>query len=285
MDIQKLEKLSEMMEKGFLTKKEFETQKAILFNKKDFKETKKPESNELAKEEINWKNIGLAFLYTSLVYVPFVILIVYMIMYHEENFLKGYLSLQFCVIALVLIMFKSLKMDLYQNTSNKALILAYVFMFGPIELLFFFYDYLQIKSGVRLLKSDKRKQKKSKKVTLLVFPMISICIALCYVFLYFWVFSNIYRKKMLDDISQNYTCSNEQVLQEEVIPLLDNSLSEFGIKTVSFYETREVSYNPQKFSRVCQAMARFSSDEYALVEYSFIRGYINVEIIKVFENE
>ena len=284
MDIQKLEKLSEMMEKGFLTKKEFETQKAILFNKKDFEETKKTEVNELEKEEINWKNIGLAFLYTLLVCVPFVILNGYMLMYHEENFLKGYLSLHFCVIALVLIMFKSLKMDLYQNTSNKAVILPCVFTSGPIVLFFFFYDYLQIKSGVRLLKSDKRKQKKSKKVTLLVFLMTFICI-LCYVFLSFWVLSNIYRKKMLDDISQNYTCSNERVLREEVIPLLDNSLSKFGIQTVSFYETREVSYNPQKFSRVCQAMARFSSDEYALVEYSFIRGYINVEIIKVFENE
>lgn len=63
MDMEKLEKLSELKEKGLLTQEEFEKQKnALLNNTKD-------DQHVTQKKGINWKNVVLSFLITIVIVV------------------------------------------------------------------------------------------------------------------------------------------------------------------------------------------------------------------------
>ena len=65
MDIEKLEKLSELKEKGILTEEEFNAQKKELLSSKASQETKM---------SFSWKNLGVSFLITLVVVLVEVLL-------------------------------------------------------------------------------------------------------------------------------------------------------------------------------------------------------------------
>lgn len=283
MNIEKLEKLAELKKTGILTQEEYEEEKKILLS------GQKESLPKEVKEKINWKNIGLSFIYVLMLY--FVLIGVAGLLIEKNTALeKGLLvAIPVTIFAGLAYKFETVK---YKNGSGVIGSMIGVFVLGPIAAWVFTYHILQIKDGLRSLISDKinnKEQKGKKSVIRTIFWILGIMAALGMIAALFVGAKSGYdlAKKRIEE-EQFYKCENVQIQQKEVIPLLNQSVASFGIHALSIYNIKEVKYDHQNGSRTCHAIADFSDGEKALIEFAFIsdnrKDYkIGIRIINVIE--
>lgn len=145
MDIEKLEKLNELKEKGILTEEEFNIQKKELLgvNEKRIEQIKN-------KKGVCWKNFALSFL------IAFLWLIVFIgarILFKINNNLEiVYLILT--AICMAVIAYK-LKTEKYKNCAPVWGVVIGILFFRVLAIWIILYQFLQIKDGNAILKDTK----------------------------------------------------------------------------------------------------------------------------------
>lgn len=153
MDLEKLEKLHELKEKRILSAEEFDQRKAELLN-----ENKEIQTASI-KKGINWRNFGIAFLYTLLYFMvmfSFGIVIAYVFEDITDSGLNciGKLANLVCGIILAVIA-KKLKTSQYEKCAPIWAIVLGMLWFGAFCFLIIIYQFLQIKGGYATLKPQK----------------------------------------------------------------------------------------------------------------------------------
>lgn len=153
MDLEKLEKLHELKEKGILSAEEFDQKKAELFN-----ENKEIQTASI-KKGINWRNFGIAFLCAFLyfvVMVSFGTIIVYVFEDTTDSGLNCINKLANLVCGIILAFIaKKLKTSQYEKCAPIWAIVLGMLWFGAFCFLIIIYQFLQIKGGHATLKSQK----------------------------------------------------------------------------------------------------------------------------------
>lgn len=145
MDIERLEKLSELKEKGIITEEEFNAQKKELLSSKTSQETK---------TSFSWKNFAVSFLIALIVVLVEVLLALGINPDVDSPDFTGALQLLNIALAIVMtIIAVRLKTSSYKRKLPAwAVFLAIVF-FGCIGFWVAMYDILQIKQNNAELKS------------------------------------------------------------------------------------------------------------------------------------
>lgn len=153
MDLEKLEKLHELKEKGILSEEEFEKKKAELLNENKTAQT------TTSKKRINWKNVGLSFLF-ALLYLIIMIGIGCLIAYIADNitdkeleYISRFTNL-ICGIILAFIA-KKLNTSQYEKCAPIWGIIVGMLLVGPLGFWIVTYQFLQIKQGYAVLKTKK----------------------------------------------------------------------------------------------------------------------------------
>lgn len=156
MDIEKLEKLNNLKEKGIITQDEFDNQKRKLL------ENKKSPKSKTAQTSINWNNIGIAFLFALGSFVLALIvsaIIQYINPPISENTKTGLVKLLFVLLSIILALIASkYEVKKYKNTAPVWAVFVGVLLFDALGVWIVSYELLQIKSGFAELKPEKVKQ-------------------------------------------------------------------------------------------------------------------------------
>lgn len=153
MDLEKLEKLHELKEKGILSAEEFEKKKAELLNENKTAQT------TTSKKGISWKNVGLSFLF-ALLYLIIMIGIGSLIAYIADNITDkeleyiGRFANLICGIILAFIA-KKLNTSQYEKCAPIWGIIVGMLLVGPLGFWIVTYQFLQIKQGYAVLKTKK----------------------------------------------------------------------------------------------------------------------------------
>ena len=158
MDTEKLLKLNELKDKGILTQEEFEAEKKKILSSLDTKE-KKVEKNiphKQPKKGINWSNVGISFLISSI--SSALVIYVTLSLYGQEDgmeisrvILGPVAGIIMCVLAF------SVKSGKYKNYTHPIVIFVAVLLLGPLGIWLSLYEYLQIKQGNAVLKDASEK--------------------------------------------------------------------------------------------------------------------------------
>ncbi len=152
MDIQKLEKLSQLKQQGILSETEYEAQKKQILNEADTSSETEHTYQSVEVEPINWSHLGMAFFYTVLLYgLAYVLSSIFM--------LKDDILMKLIPISIIGICTFKLKTGQYQNTADAIFSMIAIYFLGPLIAWRIFYDMLQIKDEFRYLKTDNIKQK------------------------------------------------------------------------------------------------------------------------------
>lgn len=151
MDLEELEKLHELKEKGILSAEEFEQKKADLLNENKAAQT------TTFKKGINWKNVGLSFSF-SLLYFIILIVIGIIIAYIADNITDKELELigKFLnLISGIILAFiaKKLNTSQYEKCAPIWGIIVGMLLVGPLGFWIVTYQFLQVKQGHAVLKT------------------------------------------------------------------------------------------------------------------------------------
>lgn len=151
MDIEQLEKLNELKEKGLLTQEEFDKQKKALLTPEAA--NKAPVKN---KKGASWKNLGKSFIITVL-WCFAIGFIAYMFGFVVDDSNKESLSLLLCFLSAIgLAMIASeLETKKYKHYFSAFGIFFFSFVLGPLGVWIAFYQFLQIKQGNAILEEVK----------------------------------------------------------------------------------------------------------------------------------
>lgn len=154
MDMEKLEKLHELKEKGILSDEEFEKEKQKLLSDDETPQARMQNSEK--RKTTNWKNVGISFLCVVL-YIVIGSIIVNAA--GEENY--TYLINIFCGIVMAIIAKKLTPQKynipfarMYRSGSPFVVVFMFIFLLGPIGLWLVIYQFLQIKQGHAVLKGE-----------------------------------------------------------------------------------------------------------------------------------
>ena len=157
MDIEALEKLANLKDKGLITQEEFETQKQKLMN--DNPKTNTNVTNATKSKGICWENVGISFL-IAILYLLFKAFIIVLIDNGDikTDTLKN-LSFGINIIfGIVMAIYASkLKMSQYKNCGGAGGTFIGIWIFGELGVWIIFYQILQIKQGNAVLKPVKQK--------------------------------------------------------------------------------------------------------------------------------
>ncbi|MBR5599439.1 MAG: SHOCT domain-containing protein [Alphaproteobacteria bacterium] len=148
MDIEKLEKINDLKEKGIISEDEFNKIKAELITDATNNKDAKIDNNK--KNRINWKNLGMSFLITSGVFIlSFLIL---GIDATDVN-IKGF-SLAVSMIVGIIYTFIAIKLETkkYKNCCPAGFVFIGCYLVGAIGIWILTYEFLQIKQGNAILK-------------------------------------------------------------------------------------------------------------------------------------
>lgn len=164
MDIEKLEKLTELKEKGVLTQKEFnEAKKKLLSEKDEKKDSKKEIKNDSTSflGKISWKNIIFSALIALSGYVLFIALsfLDNMYLFSGDYIFVSRVSWGVMAVILTLLSIRG-KTSHYQYTAPAWVIFPAVFFFKFFGAWFAIYQLLQIKKGNAVLKEGNLKLNK-----------------------------------------------------------------------------------------------------------------------------
>lgn len=133
MNIEKLEKLNSLKEKGILTQEEFDKQKEMLLSS--------------SKKGVNWKNVGISALFT-LLFFTLQIVIVAVIKYITQDSQSNYYQISNILPAIILtILAKKYKFSDYKNCTPAIGAFIGIMLLGPIATWAVTYQYLQVKHG------------------------------------------------------------------------------------------------------------------------------------------
>lgn len=156
MDVEKLEKLNELKEKGVITQEEFNAMKQqILIGNENNIDTK-IKSNK--NKGVNWKNSGISFLISVGIYsIAYIILCILEEFYIcPEEYLRGVgIGMNLAIAGIFQELAKKHKTHLYKKCDSPSLMFIMVLFFGPIGVWAATYEFLQIKQGNAILKDKK----------------------------------------------------------------------------------------------------------------------------------
>ncbi len=153
MNIEELEKLNELKEKGVITQEEFDKKKEEMLSG----------GNKAQKQTsiINWYNLGISFLF-GLGSLGILIIIPLMLYAIDRNVPEATIEnlrylINFIVAIIMSIIAYKLETKKYKNVAPIWATLLGVFLFGPLGVWLVSYDFLQIKDGLKELKVKKNK--------------------------------------------------------------------------------------------------------------------------------
>lgn len=158
MNIEELEKLNSLKDKGIITQKEFDEQKKKILGNKSTPQ-------EASKTKINWRNVGISFLYAlGSVLVTSVIATIIMYAYSDlsekTSTILGRIIYVIWAIIISVIAYKYETKKYKKNAPAWAIFIG-VALFQALGVWVASYDLLQIKSGLKELKPENRdKQEK-----------------------------------------------------------------------------------------------------------------------------
>ncbi|MBR5598745.1 MAG: SHOCT domain-containing protein [Alphaproteobacteria bacterium] len=158
MDLEKLEKINELKEKGILSEDEFNKMKQQLLSDNTVNNPVKAESNK--KKGVNWKNVGISFLITVATLVILGIVGVILeetgIIIADENEWKAFWRFFYIFLGVIYAIIASkLETKKYKNCAGAGTIFLVFFLFGPLAQWAGTYEFLQIKQGNAILKDKK----------------------------------------------------------------------------------------------------------------------------------
>lgn len=149
MDLEKIEKLHELKEKGILSDEEFEKEKQKLLN-----DDEASQFEFQKKKTINWKNVGISFLISLVWFLCYLIVGQIISIACDIDVFDAYVVLNIitaAILALISIKFETKK---YKNCSSAIVIfIVAVLITGPCVWAAI-YQFLQIKQGYAVLKSE-----------------------------------------------------------------------------------------------------------------------------------
>ena len=153
MNIEELEKLNSLKDKGIITQEEFDEQKKKILGNRSAQQ-------EASKTKINWRNVGISFLFalgSLLVTSAIVAVIMYIYPNISDNTVKnlgrGIFVLWAVIISIIAYKYETKK---YKKTAPAWAIFIGVALFKALGVWVASYDLLQIKSGLKELKSENR---------------------------------------------------------------------------------------------------------------------------------
>lgn len=152
MDLEQLEKLNELKEKGILSQEEFEKKKKELLNDSVALQVKA--SNPSQKKGVNWKNVGLCFLGALLYFIITIVIVTTILYFAGDDSLKMAFSRIINIICgiILAVIGKKLNMSQYKGCTAPWVAVIGMLFFGPLYFWFITYKFLQIKQGHAVLK-------------------------------------------------------------------------------------------------------------------------------------
>ena len=148
MNIEKLEKLCELKEKGLLTASEFEEEKQKLM-------ASSSSGEEVRSKGINWKNVAISFLVAIVVYI-ITIPVSKMVGNNEVSVFLTSVIMQIFMAIVLTVMACKVKMGRYKNCPSAVAVFIFTLFLGVIAVFFVTYYYLQIEEGCAILKPSKK---------------------------------------------------------------------------------------------------------------------------------
>lgn len=185
MDIEKLQKISDLRDRGILTESEFEEQKRKIMNEDVIK----------ASQAINWQNITVS-IFIAIGYIIFL------------GMLKNSIFMYVNIIVGIILSYKSFK--LRTNEYEKGISWFWTFILiiflGPIILGFILYKILQIKDG-KVLKVECIKKEKFIILKLIICLFLAVALVL----------SNNYSRNSDNNDNQNKELSSSQMISKKIL--------------------------------------------------------------------
>ncbi|MBP5698802.1 MAG: ankyrin repeat domain-containing protein [Alphaproteobacteria bacterium] len=160
MNIEQLEKLNELREKGIITREQFEIEKKkILQSDSDVKSY-----DNLSKPKINWKHLGLSF---SISVIYFFLICFLSAFFKYATASKDSIFPQLVIISAVFFTFYAIKKETYKYRycSSAWAIFFYIIFCIPLAIWVVSYQFLQINTGCASLIESKNIKKRNKILT------------------------------------------------------------------------------------------------------------------------
>ena len=172
MNLEKLEKLNELREKGILTQEEFEAEKKKLLQADipNVKPKVKPQKQEIQNKDtkesqtFSLKNFIISF-FMMICYLILLIIIVGALDASDKD--VGGIHLVVTTLLAILMTFYAIKIETYKYkdcSSAWAIFLVIIFL-GPLGIWGATYQFLQIKGGLAKLEDSKKDKKRNKIIT------------------------------------------------------------------------------------------------------------------------
>lgn len=216
MNLEKLEKLNELKEKGILTQEEFEAEKKkILHSDTSIADGKKNENNKVAtmpQKKINWKNVAISF-FISLIFSVITIFITFNLYNEIDGIALSRIILGPIAGIIMCILAFSTKSGKYKNCTHPIVVFIVVLLLGPLGIWLGLYEFLQIKQGYAILKDGNSSQEKGNIVKIVSLVILAIVVLIIIIFTAI-VAINAYERhkanKIVDEV--NHLISNIMVL-------------------------------------------------------------------------
>ena len=244
MDLEKLEKLNELKEKGILTQEEFEAEKKKVLqsdtSKKDETSIKEINNVELVTNspKTNWKNVGLSFLLAVVLSILLGIIAINFSNTADEIFSTAYVLYTFISVIMTFYAMK-IKTYKYERCCPAWEIFIGIIFLQAIGIWIAFYEFLQIKQGYAKLKNTRERSK----ITTTLGIIFLLCIILMLIFPLYTAAK--YRFEMLLmtetkqssaqnenllDILKYYELSADEIIYEEGHSEYDNMMERWWKK-------------------------------------------------------
>lgn len=154
MDLEQLEKLNELKEKGILTQEEFDIKKKEILNNKEVTASTKQMG-------VNWKNVAISFGITLGYFLVFIIYYGVIFSFNESKEVLDIAGIIYRLLTAVVFTILAIKFETkkYKNTVPAWAAFVGILFLREIAVWMISYQFLQIKNGSRELKTNQDSSK------------------------------------------------------------------------------------------------------------------------------